>query len=618
MSRSELSATPAAPQHHIAALVAFAPISLLLPSHIAAVDRTKLALLGAVAATFFLFAAQTWFPGGAEQFVEYADAIIHGTKLLPDIASRDAGYPLLIILSGYTVFDSLIPLFLIQAALAIMLPVLIYEGLRRLSPTIAFFTGLVSIGTLSPFYFMKMIHHDQTYIFFAILMLCQLMIFAQTGRMRFLYFFTAAAICASVARPSGNALFPLFLIVGYIAVRGSIAHYLACAAIFAASVVGYAWHRQIIFDQSHAASTPSYLGEQLFYNPYLNALDYDVPLRPQAIGPNFTMAIAQLRARLEPNPRDSKFIRTQYVGPPDQATFAETDIAPFTTDQLIDRVLTLPNWEYYTLLCLANDDRVLLAASLEMARANPMLIVRYSTRNLVHFIFEPGYKHSRYNLNPFRPEGLFFYPAVGNVAGATFPLPARAIREITLDPVSHEPFIVHRVFSVIETAWLASYRTGEVVMAVLMCAAWLAAAANLLRAVRGQAAMAAAPPSTGVLAFAAALTASIVISSLVFGYNAAVTAIFAEPDFRYRQAADLQGIIIAGLGVIALARGLGPAFDLRLAAGLLDRWNDAVRFAAARDVWRRFTSVELASAVIGVTVAGFSAWTLFMVANTSP
>ena len=31
------------------------------------------------------------------------------------------------------------------------------------------------------------------------------------------------------------------------------------------------------------------------------------------------------------------------------------------------------------------------------------------------------------------------------------------------------------------------------------------------------------------------LVASIVIASLVFGYNAAVTAIFAEPDFRYRQ-----------------------------------------------------------------------------------
>jgi hypothetical protein len=617
LSRLEVQVTSMAPRRRIALLLAFAPVSLLFTSRLVEVDRAKLALLGTLLAIFFLFTAQTWFPGGADQFISYADAIVQGTKLPPDIASRDAGYPLLIILSGYTLVNSFIPLYLIQAVFAILLPLLVYEGLRRFSPDIAFFTGLASIVTLSPFYFMKMIHHDQTYIFFAMLMLCLLMIFVQTRQARFLYLFTIAAICASIARPSGNALFPLFLLVGYVAVRGSLLNYLACTAIFAAFVAGYAWHRQIIFDTAGAGSTPSYLGEQLFYNPYLNALDYDVRLNPPDIGPNFTLAIEQLRKRLEPAPRDSQFLQTQYDGPPDQAAFAKTYMDPFTTDELIDRVLTSANWEYYTLLCIANDDRVLLAATFEMARADPMLILRYSIRNLMHFIFDPGFKHSRYNLNPFRPEGLWFFPATGDVAGSTVWLPKPAVRELTLDPTWHEPRIFHRMFSWVETAWLKNYKTAVFVMACLMSAAWLAVAANLVGAVRRR--TAASSASTGRFAFTSTLIASIVIASLVFGYNAAVTSIFAEPDFRYRQAADLQAIVIAGLGVVALSQWAAFAFAGNSLAGVIaERWNEAVHLTATLDIWRRWTGEKLAIAVVCVATAGFSAWTIFMLMTTRP
>ena len=82
-------------------LWAMAPVALLSPSAIARVDRTKLTLISTLAAIFFLFAAKTLFPGGAILFVRYAWAIVHGATLAPEIASRDAGYPLLIILSGF-------------------------------------------------------------------------------------------------------------------------------------------------------------------------------------------------------------------------------------------------------------------------------------------------------------------------------------------------------------------------------------------------------------------------------------------------------------------------------------------------------------------------------------
>jgi hypothetical protein len=449
-------------------------------------------------------------------------------------------------------------------------------------------------------------------------MLCELLIFVQMGQIRFLYLFTTAAICASIARPSGNALFPLFLIVSYIAARGNILHYFACSIVFIAFLAGYAWHRQVIFDVRHAREMPSYVGAQLFYNPYLNTLDYGIRLSPNDVGPNLARAVDELRKHLQPNPKDSEFIRTQYAGPPYETKFAEKYIDPFTTDELIEQVVTSPNWEYYALLCTANDDRVLLAAAWEIARAYPGLILRYSVRNLLHFIFSPGYKHSRYNLNPFRPEGLIFYPAYGDISGEVAVLSTQAAREVSLDPVHHEPFIVHRLFSVMQTLWLKEYRTSVAIVAWLICVAWLTAIAGLVQLVRSRpkSASAVEPNSGRIAVFDGTLVASILIASLVFGYNAAVTAIFAEPDFRYRQIADLQAILLAGLGLISMQHWIMVGLGGRLTAYNANYWEHALHLILARDVWRRLTAFQLAMIAIGTAFAGLAGWTLFMLENT--
>ena len=441
--------------------IVLAPITLFLPSNFARVDIAKLTLLGTAAATFFLFTGKMWFPGGASQFISYAEAIIHGTTLPATVAQRDAGYPLLIILSGYPLLNSIIPILLMQAAFAVALPLLVYGALQQLSSPIAFYSELAGIATLSPFYFMKMIHHDQTYIFFSMLMLCLLLIFVQTKNKQFLYGFTIAAILASVSRPAGNALFPIFLIISYFAVRGSIRHYIFCLLLFGVFLAGYSWHRYIIFDMKDAKTTPSYTGEQLFYDPYVSSFDYGIRLSPEKIGPNFALAVKHLRDRLQPNPRASRFISERYVHADAQPSmarqFAEENIYPFTTDQLIDRILTHANWEYYLLLCGANSDRLMLDATFEIAKAHPDLILKYFVRNLIHFIFNPGYKHSRYNLNPFSPEGLFFLPAVGDVSRGAASLPPRVFRELKFNSLSRQPVIIRNLFESVRSAWKQYY-----------------------------------------------------------------------------------------------------------------------------------------------------------------
>jgi hypothetical protein len=601
-------ATPAEPRATVP-LLALAPLTLVLSGGTARADLAKLVLLGTLLAVFFLFAGKVWFPGGADQFMNYAEAIARGTVLTPNFAQRDAGYPLLMLLSGYPWLHSLIPVFLLQAGFAALMPLLVYESIHRLSPTAAFYAGLASAISLSPFLFMKMIHHDQSYIFFSVLMLCPLLIFVQTKRVRFLYLFTIAAMCASVTRPAGNALFPLFLIGGYIAVRGRALHYLACAAAFAALMAGYSWHRHVIFDLAHVHTTPSYTGAQAFYNPYVNTLDYGIRLSPTDVGPNFALALTTLRDRLQPSPKDSVFLRQHYLGSPAEEEFAAVNMAPFTPDQLIEQILARPNYEYYTLVCEANDDSALLQAALEIARVYPAMMLRYSARNLFHFIFEPGYSHTRYNFKPFSPVGLVFFPDQGPVAGDVSSLPAKAARELNFDSLWPRPALLDWLLTTVQELWLNLYRTEAAVLAYLMLATWAVAIIGLAGFDRLW--------SRRQNPIDRALVTSIVMTTLVFIYNAAVTAVFAEPDFRYREMVDLQAILIAGLGLVSIPYWLDVVLGRSIAAAIAERWDQAAQLTYACDVWRRLTAIELTMVVIGTAATGFVAWALFMVMNTN-
>lgn len=597
------------------------PITLFFPSDCRRADLAKLALVGSVVVLFFLFTAKCVFPGGAIQFMQYADAILHGTTLKPDIAQRDAGYPLLIILSGYPFLHSLIPLLLIQAAFAIAMPLLIYEALRRLSANTAFYTALASIVLLFPIYFMKMIHHDQMYVFLSILMLCMLLMFVQTTKIRFLYYFTFAALAASIARPAGNALFPVFLFVSYISVRGSIRHYIACFALFGLFVAGYSWHRYVIFDVRHAGELPSYTGEQIFFDPYLNTANYGIRLLPKRVGPNLELIVENLRRLLQPSVTGSEFVQQQiaplYAHSGEPKEFADANIFPFSPDQLIERIFTKPNYEYYLILCAAADDRVLLHAAFEIARAYPGLIVRYFMRNLLHFIFDPGYKHSRYDSDmlPWRAEGVAFFPAKNDLLGVEEGFSGRPAREVTFDPLSRQRGIVILMFNTIGKGWPKLYPYEVRITSVLMCAAWISTGIALLHFLGGARGTAVSDKRKG-LQFTRGLIPSITIASLLFGYNAAVTALFVDPDTRYRLMVDLQVLLIAGLGALSIQHWLSFVRNGVLLSCLSGRWSTAVSSIRNQEILARFTAFQLTTFVAGFVFMGFAGWALFMVINT--
>lgn len=587
--------------------------ALFLPTAAPCVDAAKLALAATGVTAFFLFTSPYYFPGGADHFTLWTEALAHGTKLDAHLAQRDIGFPLLILLSGYTVTGSFIGITLIHATFALLMPLLLYLALYRISRPVAFYTGICAIVSLAPVYFMKWFHHDQAYIFFTVLTLALLACYLQTRRYAYLYFFTAAILAASISRPAGNVLFPIFLVIAYVAARGRLLHYAMCSLIFVGVTAGYLKHRYEIFDMANRPSMPSYTGQQIFYNAYMNSAEFGVPLSPDR-GPNFAALIESFRAALQPSVRESGAVAGATPGAP--ADFMEQAFYRYSPDELVQRALRFPNWDYYNTMSGAEpNDQVFLKASLEIFRAYPWYPVAYTARNTWHLLASPGYAHTRYNLNPFGPIGNIFPPGVGGTgAEGTTRISARAQREVAFVPLSIAPARIRDAFEKIAVVWHDNYQAMVKITLALMAVSWLGAVLSFASLFRR------APSRVSALGGALTgdgLVACIVAASVLLMYNIGVTAAFAEPDYRYHHFIVLLRILISGYGLVVVLRlmRLAPQWNFAFAHPFLVRNLAALRVqdGIARFVMRH-PAASLGAAAI-LTFVTFIAWAEFMIAH---
>jgi hypothetical protein len=376
-----------------------------------------------------------------------------------------------------------------------------------------------------------------------VLVIALLANFLQSRQHGFLYAFTFAALAASFTRPAGNLLFPVLLVVGYVTVRGRIVHYIACMLIFAAAVALYQWHRYEIFDMRNQASIPSYTGQQIFYNLYINSGDFGIRLSPPDIGPNLVHVTEILRQRLQPSIRESEYMKSVFAELP--AAFSEKNLLPYTPDELIERIYSAPNYEYYLLLASAdpNDQRYLLT-SWEIVRAHPLYAIRFAWRNLRLFLFDPGYAHTRHNTAGFHRIGLQFMPLAGYVLGEDA-IAARAAREIKYVPLPEQPPGVQVAMRDLKLFWETHFHEFVYYTSILMVVAWIGVLLRLpclaLRTVSVCKAFA-SPAVNGIIA-------SVIAVSIFLLYNTLIPALFAEPDFRYFHFTELIRIMISGLAI---------------------------------------------------------------------
>jgi hypothetical protein len=148
--------------------------------------------------TCFLLAGKYELPGGASHFTAWANLIAFGGSTTSDMAQRDVGYPLLLVIGGYPFTQSFVGITLINTAFSVALPLLAYGIVGRGLPAVAFGVAVAVIFSATPYVFLKMIHHDQAYLFFTTLTLYCGVTFLRRKSFIWIYSMTGAALAASL------------------------------------------------------------------------------------------------------------------------------------------------------------------------------------------------------------------------------------------------------------------------------------------------------------------------------------------------------------------------------------------------------------------------------------
>ena len=592
--------------------------ALFLPSRSAHVSIGKLALIGMLFTTFFLFTSAYNFPGGASHYPNWAEAIVNGTTLPAAFAQREVGFPLLYILGGFTITHSFIGLTLILAMFAVLMGVLVYLCLEAVSPAIAFYTGLACILTLSPFTYLKFLYPDEAYIFFNLLAVTLLIRFIQSkGDFRLLYFFTLVSIAASFTRTAGNLMYPVLLTLAYITVRGSLRHYLTCVLMFALAAGLYQWHRYEVFDMRHQASVPSGKGMQILYGTYLYMGDFGYRLSPD-IGPNTKRLFERMREELGTNVRNAPMIQKGLGESPKE--FMEENFFAYTPEQLIEKISTEPNEEFYWNVIMAVDtnDQFFLDVAKEIMRAHPWYVVQYSMRNLKHALFDPGYATTRYNTQGFIHTGLEYPPKdLGFGHKSEDPVTQygeRAVKEMQYFPLNSAPMFVQKRFADIQQYYFQYYDKYVSITSLLIIVAWFGAGLGLLSRVFPNKKFFLAIKNMGI----DKLTGPILVVSAWVFYEDLLTSLFCQPVYRYFHMTEPVRLVIVGFGVAVVASfismmvvrmGVNPGQPIKSLVSAIQK-RDLLDgyFSDRRTQWTLL--------IISVNVILFAWWVSSMLAHT--
>jgi hypothetical protein len=391
----------------------------------------------------------------------------------------------------------------------------------------AWIAALTAILSGGPFFFQKMFYHDQACVFFMMLALFWLNLFLVRGRFGWLYLFSLAAMFDSVTRPAMNLVFPLLLAVAWLfgpRPRRWLP-YAACLCGFAASIVAYQAYRSHVFAGTGRDGRPSYTGEQVFYNAYINSVEYGVDL---AAEPGVAMARVrdEVRRALRPTPRLNPLIGNFIADQNEPPGFAEENLLLPSVEALSERIWRQPNYEYWMLITLIVDDRTLLRATLEIVAAHPGYFAAYTLRGAAHFLFAPGYAHTRYNTHGYSPVGQRFYPEETDLTEVA-KFPARAQAELG------RPAPFPALMAGIASLWVPAYGTYIGITSILMIVGWLSALAA---------------PSQFTRAFLGCFAAA----TLLLLYNALIVGAFVDPDYRYEAMVLVLRGLVAGFAILAL------------------------------------------------------------------
>jgi len=489
---------------------------------------------------FYYFTSSIHFAGGGSHFLDWALALAGDKNFNPDdLAQRDIGFSLILLISGFTVNKSFDGVIGIHLVFAILIPIIIFLILFDLNRKIAFIASLASILTLSPFVLIKFIYHDQTYIFFMLLSSYLLLAYIKTENKNiYLYLFTIAILFASYSRSAGNYIYPILLLITYFLKRNNVKCYLISLLIFGIGFSIYMVHRKEMFGDGGSRSG---MGLQSFYSTYIPLGDAEVKftLRPE-MGENTAKLISGLKEYIGADIKNSRLIK-DYSGPTD---FLEKNIYNKTPEQLNYAILNEPCEEYMWMLygVFPGNDAVYRNVSLEIIKEYPAVFLRHIATNVYSMLFDPGLNFGRYDVSGRRGHsGVDFLPAQGtNGTGGAGMQDAtlygeKLVREIDFRPLEHLPRFAKTIFSASERYYVESYRNWVRISNVLIITCWIYLIFYYIKGIRKY-----FPELDNSL-----ISLSLVISIFLL-YEVTLDGVLAGPHMRYFHFTELFRIILCG------------------------------------------------------------------------
>lgn len=238
------------------------------------IDRNLvlIAALSAIISFGVVMACHVIWYGDSQTYTDYALELAQG-RYNPNAIWRTPGYPILLLLAGFTSTHSLNGIIALQALAAALIPVFGYLTLAPINRTVAAVTGFCLAFSLIPFAFVTTIYPDGWYML-GLVVVTFLATRWLAWNASLVYLYALAAACLSLAwiRPAGFIV--ALCVIGLLLIRRRppVMHVviIALLAFVANDALGHFQAKE------GRPATRSMFGRQVFFNSYLSSGGMDL------------------------------------------------------------------------------------------------------------------------------------------------------------------------------------------------------------------------------------------------------------------------------------------------------------------------------------------------------
>lgn len=347
-------------------------------------DLAILVALGAAMMLWWLATTHTHFTMDSTQYLANARNLAANPH--QNYADhRPPGYPIFLVLTGVTWFDTFRGLVAAQALLGLAIPVLIYGTMLPVGRTAARAAALVAIAVPIPFIYANMVMTDHLNLFLQFLFVF-LAARSFSGRRPpiFLYLATLTAFAMVFTRPAAGLVFWVFLPVALLAPPRRVKHPLLAAGLYCSLLVVWSGVDWLLLGHCdrlpHELRLSRELTEQRFVETYYstwskNFRDYEHP-RP-LITPERGPASRALYDCLSRFLREKPHLWESRAPQPWFAAFAGNP------DGLLREIFLRPNAEYFRFMSAVAAAELGPKAAAELFAAIPREYGQTGLRGLV-------------------------------------------------------------------------------------------------------------------------------------------------------------------------------------------------------------------------------------------